>query len=77
MLCDLNPDQQASIAGGGLWIVDPRDPSKNVARPTFAFKQAQQYFKLCLDKIESAAATASLNGTESSSVDFSKLLIRY
>ena len=32
MLSYLTPDQQATVAGGGLWIVDPLDSTKNVAR---------------------------------------------
>lgn len=36
---DLTPEQQITIAGGGMWIVDPLTPHLNVARPSFAFRQ--------------------------------------
>ena len=76
MLSYLTPDQQATVAGGGLWIVDPLDSTKNVARPSFAFRQAQMYFKQCLDKIEGAAQMMTV-GTDGTSLDFLKLLMRY
>jgi 3'-phosphoadenosine 5'-phosphosulfate (PAPS) 3'-phosphatase len=78
MLSELTPDQQVTIAGGGLWIVDPLDSTKNVARPSFAFRHAQQYFRQCLDKIEEAAAGTALSGPDAQAfVDFLKLLIRF
>lgn len=76
MLSYLTPDQQATVAAGGLWIVDPLDSTKNVARPSFAFRQAQMYFKQCLDKIEGAAQMMTV-GTDGTSLDFLKLLMRY
>lgn len=76
MLSGLTPDQIATVVNGGLWIVDPLDPTKNVARPSFAFKQTQVYFRQCLDKIEGAAMMTS-QGSDASSLDFLKLLIRY
>lgn len=76
MISHLSPDQQATIAGGGLWIVDPLDSTKNVARPSFAFRHAQIYFQQCLDKIEGAAQMA-VAGSDGTSVDFLKLLMRY
>ena len=76
MLSHLSPDQQATVAGGGLWIVDPLDSTKNVARPSFAFRQAQIYFKQCLDKIEGAVQMMAV-GTDVTSLDLLKLLMRY
>lgn len=77
MVSDLTPDQQATIVGGGLWIVDPLDSTKNVARPSFAFRHAQQFFWQCLDKIEGAAADIAQSGPDVQAFDFLKLLMRF
>ena len=74
MLVDLTPEQQSTIAGGGLWIVDPMDSTKNVARPSFAFKQTQNYLKQCLDKVESVSSNTA---PDSSAPDILKMLMRY
>lgn len=48
---DLNAEQIATV-GTSCWIKDPLDPTKNVARPSYAFKQIQQLFSQCLSELE-------------------------
>jgi hypothetical protein len=73
MIVDLTPDQQITIAGGGFWIVDPLTPHLNVARPSFAFRQMQEYFRICLQTIEVYAASP-VGAMGDSTVDYLKLL---
>lgn len=48
---DLNPEEIVTV-GTSCWIKDPLDPVKNVARPSYAFRQIQQLFSQCLSEFE-------------------------
>lgn len=47
----LSPEEQAMV-GTSCWVRDPLDPSKNVARPSFMFRQIQETFSQYLTTLE-------------------------
>ena len=44
--------EQILLVGTSCWIRDPLDTNKNVARPSYAFKQIQQLFSQYLSALE-------------------------
>jgi hypothetical protein len=61
---DLSPEQQG-LLGSSCWISDPLDPYKNVARPSYLFRQIQLLFSRCLQTIEEEHAKQLLKRTYS------------
>jgi hypothetical protein len=44
--------EQRSTLGTSFWLTDPLDPTKNVGRPSFAFRQIQAVFAQHLSTME-------------------------
>lgn len=47
----LTPEEQVAV-GTSAWVRDPLDPSKNVSRPSFMFRQIQETFSQYLTTLE-------------------------
>ena len=79
ILHELTAEQRLQVGTSG-WITDPLDPTKNVARPSFAFRQIQLLLAQCLEAFEWEISLSSkeflLTGKDNDT-DLIKMFIRY